>query len=127
VLEYCHGRDPPMRFLGLGAAWCVTTVRRRPFTIPNLPCRCSVWGIIRDRIPGMSSSTEDEFRKTFTAWARRRKAVNADRDTMVAAALAHGISREEIHILTGLGRTTVDRIADKTAGRGTVTTGEDRG
>jgi hypothetical protein len=87
-----------------------------PFYNPNLPRRRSVWDIERGRIPGMSSSAEDEFRKTFTAWARRRRAVNADRDAMVADALAHGISKEEIHILTGLGRTTIDRIIGKTAG-----------
>jgi hypothetical protein len=62
----------------------------------------------------MSSSTEDETRKTLAAWGRRRKADNAARDAMVTDALANGISREEIHILTGLGRTTIDRIIGKT-------------
>jgi hypothetical protein len=66
----------------------------------------------------MSSSTADESRKILAAWGRRRKADSAARDAMVLKALGDGISREEIHILTGMGRTTIDRITGKTAGGG---------
>lgn len=55
-------------------------------------------------------STADDARAALTAWGKRRKAQDAARGPLVRRALAAGISREEIHILTGLGRTTIDRI-----------------
>lgn len=66
-------------------------------------------------------STADDARTALTAWGKRRKAQDAARDPMVRDALDAGISKEEIHILTGLGRTTIDRIADRKVGG---TTGE---
>jgi hypothetical protein len=57
--------------------------------------------------------TADESRRKLTAWGKRRKADNATRDTMITEAIGNGISREEIHILTGLGRTTIDRVVGR--------------
>lgn len=69
----------------------------------------------------MSSSAADESRRTLAAWGKRRKADSAARDPMVADALGNGITREEIHILTGLGRTTIDRIIAGKTGSGGMT------
>lgn len=43
-------------------------------------------------------------------WYMRQRAVTAERDPLVLAALDAGITREEIHILMRVGRTTIDRI-----------------
>jgi len=47
------------------------------------------------------------LRHELARWGRLHKR----RDALVLEALAAGISRESVHILTGLGRTTIDRIA----------------
>jgi hypothetical protein len=41
--------------------------------------------------------------------------VAVDRDPVVRTAIDAGLSKEEVHILTGLGRTTIDRIVKKEA------------
>ena len=43
----------------------------------------------------------------------RRRRLDAERDTLVVAALDAGLIKEEVHVITGLGRTTIDRIAKK--------------
>jgi predicted DNA-binding transcriptional regulator AlpA len=46
--------------------------------------------------------------------------VTGDRDPLVRTALDAGLSKEEVHVLTGLGRNTIDRIiAKKGAGDAT--------
>ena len=55
--------------------------------------------------------TEDEARDALRSWGRRRQSLDRDRDTLVTSGLAAGLSKEEVHMLTGLGRTTIDRIA----------------
>ena len=45
------------------------------------------------------------------SWRRRRDAIASERDPLVIAALKSGLTKEEVHVLTGLGRTTIDRIA----------------
>lgn len=44
------------------------------------------------------------------SWGRRRRALEAERDPLVRRCLAAGISIEEIHQSTGLGRSTVGKI-----------------
>jgi hypothetical protein len=54
-------------------------------------------------------STADDARRNLRSWRKNREA----RDPLVRAALTAGLSKEEVHILTGLGRTTIDRITSK--------------
>jgi hypothetical protein len=73
----------------------------------------------------MSSSTADESRKNLAAWGKRRKTDNAARGHLILEALGNGITREEIHMLTGLGRTTIDRIAPPVKRKPAEDTGEE--
>lgn len=50
------------------------------------------------------------LRAALRRWGSRQRGLAGERDPLVLAALDAGITREEIHILTGLGRTTIDRI-----------------
>lgn len=46
----------------------------------------------------------------LTRWADQRRAADASRDDLVRTAVANGISKNRIHVLTGIARTTIDRI-----------------
>jgi len=59
----------------------------------------------------MSTEKADAARAAARSWRGRRDAVDAERDAVVVAALDAGLIKEEVHVLTGLGRTTIDRIA----------------
>jgi len=62
-------------------------------------------------IKRMSTNSErDDLRNALKSWAYRRHRLEAERDPLVRQALAAGIIKEEIHKLTDLGRTTIDRI-----------------
>jgi hypothetical protein len=54
-------------------------------------------------------------RTALRSWRRRRDATDAERDTLVVTALDAGLIKEEVHVITGLGRTTIDRIAARAA------------
>ena len=62
----------------------------------------------------MRSMDDDEKREAMKAalrqWGKRQKALTLNRDPLVLACLELGISIEEIHQSTGLGRSTIDRI-----------------
>jgi len=45
-------------------------------------------------------------RAALRRWGRQQR----DRDSLVLAAIAAGISKEEIHQAMGIGRMTIDRI-----------------
>lgn len=57
---------------------------------------------------------ENEKREAMKAalrqWGKRQQALTRNRDPLVLACLELGITKEEIHQSTGLGRTTIDRI-----------------
>jgi len=57
-----------------------------------------------------TSDQREAVRQALRSWRRRSDSVAADRDALVRAALASGLPKEEIHIITGLGRTTISRI-----------------
>ena len=60
---------------------------------------------------GMDTKNQREVLLTaLRRWYMRQRAVTAERDPLVLAALDAGITREEIHILMRVGRTTIDRI-----------------
>ena len=64
-----------------------------------------------------SADKADAARTALRSWRRRRDATDAERDTLVVAGLDAGLLKEEVHAITGLGRTTIDRIAHRaTAG-----------
>jgi transposase len=46
--------------------------------------------------------------------------VTRDRDTRVRAAVAAGLSKHRVHRLTGIGRSTIDRILAATAPAGAI-------
>lgn len=43
-------------------------------------------------------------------WARSRRESDAERDPLVRAAVAAGVSKHRVHVLTGVARTTIDKI-----------------
>jgi hypothetical protein len=57
------------------------------------------------------SAGQSAVREGLRSWGRRRHSLESERDPLVLAGLAEdGITKEEIHALTGLGRATIDRI-----------------
>jgi hypothetical protein len=55
-------------------------------------------------------------RQALRSWRKRATSVATDRDPLIRAAVVEaGLTKEEVHILTGLGRTTIDRIVAKGA------------
>ncbi len=50
--------------------------------------------------------TVEEAERSLTEWAT----VSRSRDDRVRAAVVAGVSKHRVHVLTGLGRNTVDRI-----------------
>ena len=59
---------------------------------------------------GMATEEEREILRTrLRRWGRQQRT----RDTLVLEALAAGITKTEIHFMTGIGRMTIDRIADR--------------
>lgn len=57
---------------------------------------------------GMRELTVRQARELLTEWAT----VVADRDARVLTAYVSGVSKSEISRLTGIARTTIDRIID---------------
>ena len=56
-----------------------------------------------------------EARQMLTEWAAKQAAVSAERELVIRQAERAGLSKMEIHRLTGIARTTVDRIVRSTA------------
>jgi len=64
----------------------------------------------------MPELTVRQARDVLAEWAADRHAVQRKRDEVVLAAVEAGLSKSEVHRLTGIARTTIDRIV--TASRG---------
>lgn len=59
----------------------------------------------------MTDDKRESARQALRSWRRRSDSVAADRDPLVQTAIRQaGLTKEEVHIITGLGRTTIDRI-----------------
>lgn len=59
----------------------------------------------------------EALRGELRSWGDTQRAQAASRDPLVLTCLESGLfTKEEIHMLTGLGRTTIDRI-EKSKGR----------
>lgn len=71
-----------------------------------------MWSMDRTerRAAQFASAKQDALRESLRKWGRTQRSQAEDRDPLVLACLGAGITKEEIHILTGLGRTTIDRI-----------------
>ena len=52
----------------------------------------------------------DALREGLRRWGRVQRSQAEHRDPLVLASLEAGITKEEIHQTTGLGRSTLDRI-----------------
>jgi hypothetical protein len=64
----------------------------------------------------MTELTLRQARELLAAWAAERDAVTARRDEVVRAAVSAGVSKSEVHRLTGIARSTLDRIIGAAAG-----------
>ena len=58
----------------------------------------------------MPELTVRQAREMITTWAAAQRAAAVQRDEVVRAAVAAGLSKSEVHRLTGIARTTVNRI-----------------
>ena len=54
--------------------------------------------------------TVRQARQMLAAWAAEQDAVGSRRDEVVRAAVDAGLSKSEVHRLTGMARTTIGRI-----------------
>ena len=68
----------------------------------------------------MPELTVRQAREILTAWAAERRSVASKRDEVVRAAVEAGLSKSEVHRLTGIARTTIDRIVGPAPGEGGV-------
>jgi len=65
-----------------------------------------------------ATERHEELREELRSWGETQRVQIARRDPLVLACLESGVfTKEEIHALTGLGRTTIDRI-EKSKGEG---------
>ena len=62
-------------------------------------------------VRSVTGLTVRKARQMLTAWAAEQDAVNGRRDEVVRAAIDAGLSKSEVQRLTGMARTTIDRIA----------------
>ena len=54
--------------------------------------------------------TARQARQMLAGWAAGQDAAGSRRDGVVRAAIDAGLSKSEVHRLTGIARTTIDRI-----------------
>jgi DNA invertase Pin-like site-specific DNA recombinase len=81
-------------------------------------CCITHYNIVVCSMRCMAELTVRQARELLTAWAADQAAVASRRDDVVLAALAAGVSKSEVHRLTGIARTTVDRIAERAPSAG---------
>ena len=61
-------------------------------------------------VRGVTELTVRQAREMLAAWAAEQDAVGSRRGEVVRAAIGAGVSKSEVHRLTGMARTTIDRI-----------------
>ena len=95
--------------------------QRVPFRLPWSRTRTSCRPVIGDAlllqyalqscsIRCMTELTVRQAREMLAAWAAEQDLVAGRRDDVVRAAVTAGLSKSEVHRLTGIARTTIDRI-----------------
>jgi DNA invertase Pin-like site-specific DNA recombinase len=65
----------------------------------------------------MKDLTLRQAREMLSQWAAEQASIAGKRDEVVRLAVAAGVSKNEVHKITGIARTTVSRIIDA-AGEG---------
>ena len=63
-------------------------------------------------MPSMTELTVRQAREMLAVWAAEQDAVGSRRGEVVRAAVDAGLSKSEVHRLTGIARTTIDRILE---------------
>lgn len=58
----------------------------------------------------MTDVQREELEAKLTQWAEN----NAARDDLIRSAVAAGITKHRVHVLTGIARTTIDTIVGRT-------------
>lgn len=58
------------------------------------------------------TSEQERLEESLRGWASDARRLTSQRDALVAHAVELGISKHRIHVLTGLARTTIDRIIE---------------
>ena len=102
-----------------------------PFQLPWLHDRIACRPIIGDAlllqytmqkcsIRSMTALTVRQAREMLTAWAAEQNAVAGRRDEVVRSAVDAGLSKSEVHRLTGIARTTIDRVLGQASEAGKV-------
>jgi hypothetical protein len=54
-----------------------------------------------------------QAKQMLTDWAAKQAAVSSERDIVVRTAVRAGLSKIEVHRLTGIARNTIDRIIEQ--------------
>ena len=68
--------------------------------------------VLRKRSPrSVTELTVRRAREMLAGWAAEQDAAGSRRGQVVRAAIDAGLSKSEVHRLTGIARTTIDRIA----------------
>jgi hypothetical protein len=58
----------------------------------------------------MTGAGQQAAEHALTQWAQREREQGETRDGLVLGAIAAGVSKHRIHVLTGIARTTIDKI-----------------
>ena len=100
-------------------------VRTAPFQLPWTRIRLRGRPVIGDELllqyALRSCSVIDveltlrQARELLVSWKAEQEAVTGRRDEVILAAVAAGLSKSEICRITGVARTTIDRILDSAA------------
>ena len=97
-------------------------LRPVPVRLPRPPARAACRPVTGDAlllqyvlqkrsIRSVTELTVRQARQMLAGWAAEQDAAGSRRDEVVRAAVDAGLSKSEVHRLTGLARTTIDRIA----------------
>jgi hypothetical protein len=86
-----------------------------PFRLPWQVSRANCRPVIGDALLLHYTLQKRQAREMLTSWAAEQDAVSGRRDQVVRAAVAAGLSKSEVHQLTGIARTTIDRIVSAVA------------
>jgi hypothetical protein len=101
-------RVPLRRFSRASSAGLPTPVEAQPLQ----------YALQKRSLQCMPELTVRQAREMLTAWVAEWRSVAARRDKVVRAAVEAGLSKAEVHRLTGIARTTIDRIVGPASGEG---------
>ena len=101
--------EPLLRRAPLRLPWPQTRTACRPTVGVALPLHYTLQSCSMRNMPEL---TVRQAREMLAAWAADHDAVTARRNQVVRDAVAAGLSKSEVYRLTGIARTTIDRIVD---------------